>query len=402
MVGSIQLNGSKISIASDESDEYLSPMSMRASTVNSQKRPSLLVTTLVRRASVSPTTPPGMLSNRASTVGSPPPAGLEVDDDLIDNINFRPSRVSMNRRPSVRSPLSVTASNTNDDDDDDDSDVEGQKDEETVQSKVEPATTERTSITKPSQFSNTPKHESTSKSSQRPETNQSSKDLYKQPSSSSLQNKVKTPLRSSSNQSLSKDQPPLRSSSSESLKLTGRIKSVPSLASGQQSKLSSRTQSRDSLIPLESINSAFFGPKTRKSPSPLNKTESTENVAADNKISSNKELNESKPHSRASSIKKASSIQVSLNSTRHNSKEVLPLSVLSRSSSSASMHSTNHTSNKEKSSITHSRPTSRINSISAKPPTSKPSGTHSPTVRASQVGAPSRLRQDLLLLVLFQ
>ncbi|KAJ3020465.1 UNVERIFIED_CONTAM: hypothetical protein HDU68_010161 [Siphonaria sp. JEL0065] len=118
-VGSIQLNGSKLSVASDESDDYVSPMSFRSSTAAPQRKASMLVSALVRRASLSPSSPVALLSKRASVAHTPETTvPAEPEDDLIDNYYFRPSRV-MERRPSQKSPLAATFSQKDDDSDED-------------------------------------------------------------------------------------------------------------------------------------------------------------------------------------------------------------------------------------------------------------------------------------------
>ncbi|KAI9329068.1 hypothetical protein BDR26DRAFT_1011938 [Obelidium mucronatum] len=91
--GSFQLNISKLSVASDESDDYVSPVSFRSSSAAPHRKASMLVTTL--------------------------PA-----DDLIDNFYFRPSRAISERRRSTKSPLAATFSQKDEESDEDDDDNE--------------------------------------------------------------------------------------------------------------------------------------------------------------------------------------------------------------------------------------------------------------------------------------
>ncbi|KAI8830381.1 hypothetical protein BJ741DRAFT_619941 [Chytriomyces cf. hyalinus JEL632] len=112
---SINLNGSTASITSEE--EYTAPPFFNRKSIISDRKPSMLVSSLIRRASkLSPTSMEGTISF--------PPAYTETMEDLIDSIHGRPSRQMLDRRPSAKSPLNVTLPV--------DSDSEGEEDQETV------------------------------------------------------------------------------------------------------------------------------------------------------------------------------------------------------------------------------------------------------------------------------
>ncbi|KAJ3404493.1 hypothetical protein HDU80_002785 [Chytriomyces hyalinus] len=112
---SINLNGSTASITSEE--EYTAPPFLNRKSIISSRKPSMFVSSLIRRASkLSPTSMEGTISF--------PPAYSETMDDLIDSIHSRPSRQMLDRRPSAKSPLNVTLPV--------DSDSEGEENQETV------------------------------------------------------------------------------------------------------------------------------------------------------------------------------------------------------------------------------------------------------------------------------
>ncbi|KAJ3241925.1 hypothetical protein HDU78_001630 [Chytriomyces hyalinus] len=111
----INLNGSTASITSE--DEYTAPPFLNRKSIISSRKPSMFVSSLIRRASkLSPTSMEGTISF--------PPAYSETMDDLIDSIHGRPSRQMLDRRPSAKSPLNVTLPV--------DSDSEGEENQETV------------------------------------------------------------------------------------------------------------------------------------------------------------------------------------------------------------------------------------------------------------------------------
>ncbi|KAJ3207122.1 hypothetical protein HDU82_004049 [Entophlyctis luteolus] len=122
-------NGPSISIISqDSSNNSLSSLNGLAPPT---KRPSLMITAVVRRASMSPTISPidvddvrvSIARRKSALLVAAAPANIDDKDDLLDPVNRRPSRHAaevFRRRSSAKSPLAQGISlSTNEDDGED-------------------------------------------------------------------------------------------------------------------------------------------------------------------------------------------------------------------------------------------------------------------------------------------
>ncbi|KAJ3236569.1 hypothetical protein HDU81_010665 [Chytriomyces hyalinus] len=122
---SISLNGSITSLSSSNGDsdsDYVSPTFMTRASISPDRKSSMLVTSLIRRAShASPTsTSPGLIVSKMSPTH-------DDTEDLMDSVFRRPSRMLIDRRQSMRSPLATSLpadSDSETEDDDGNTDVE--------------------------------------------------------------------------------------------------------------------------------------------------------------------------------------------------------------------------------------------------------------------------------------
>ncbi|KAJ3255895.1 hypothetical protein HDU77_003470 [Chytriomyces hyalinus] len=103
---SMSLNGSITSLSSSAGDsdtDYVSPTFMTRASISPDRKASMLVTSLIRRAShASPTSvSPGLIVSKMSPTH-------DDTEDLMDSVFRRPSRMFVDRRQSMRSPLATT------------------------------------------------------------------------------------------------------------------------------------------------------------------------------------------------------------------------------------------------------------------------------------------------------
>ncbi|KAJ3397131.1 hypothetical protein HDU80_009674, partial [Chytriomyces hyalinus] len=126
---SMSLNGSITSLSSSAGDsdtDYVSPTFMTRASISPDRKASMLVTSLIRRAShASPTSvSPGLIVSKMSPTH-------DDTEDLMDSVFRRPSRMFVDRRQSMRSPLATTLPA------DSDSESEDENDKRDVQAPTE-------------------------------------------------------------------------------------------------------------------------------------------------------------------------------------------------------------------------------------------------------------------------